>query len=156
VFGSQWSGIKLIQLDPKTGKRLSPDSPLLPLAHNHPIEASFLYKQGEYYYLLVNGGTCCQGPRSTYNIRMGRSKKITGPYLDKDGVDMLKDGGSLFLESTGPLKGPGHAGILVDKGKNWFTCDFEGDLRMGGKATFAILPFRWNPDGWPQADLQEK
>jgi arabinan endo-1,5-alpha-L-arabinosidase len=156
VFGSQWSGIKLVQLDPKTGKRLSPDSSLAPLAHSHPIEASFLYKQAGYYYLFVNWGTCCQGPKSTYNIRMGRSQTITGPYLDKDGVDMLKDGGSLFLESTGPLKGPGHAGILVDKGKNWFTCDFEGDLLMGGKATLAILPFHWNPDGWPQADLQEK
>ncbi len=156
VFGSYWSGIKLVQLDPRTGKRLSSDSPLFSLAYNRQIEASFLYKEGEFYYLFVNWGSCCQGPRSTYNIRMGRSRKITGPYLDKDGADMLKAGGSLFLDSTGPLKGPGHSGILVDKGKHWFTCDFEGDLRMGGKATLAILPFHWNPDGWPQADLQDK
>ena len=155
VFGSQWSGIKLVQLDPKTGKRLSLHSPRFGLANHAPIEASFLYKKEDYYYLFANWGSCCRGVRSTYNIRMGRSKKITGPYLSEDGTDMLKEGGSLFLESTGPLKGPGHAGILEDDGKDWFTCDFEGDVRLGGKPTLAILPFHWNPDGWPRADLQE-
>jgi arabinan endo-1,5-alpha-L-arabinosidase len=39
TFGSYWSGIKLIQLDPKTGKRLAPES----------IEASYLCKHDEYY-----------------------------------------------------------------------------------------------------------
>ena len=156
VFGSYWSGIKLVALDPRTGKLLSPGSAPYSLAHNRQIEASFLYKEGEFYYLFVNWGSCCKGLESTYNIRMGRSRKITGPYLDKDGVDMLKDGGSLFLESTGPLKGPWHSGILIDNGKRWFTCDFEGDARLEGRATFAILPFHWNPDGWPQADLQDK
>jgi arabinan endo-1,5-alpha-L-arabinosidase len=156
VFGSQWSGIKLVQLDPTTGKRIAPDSPRYSLAHNNLIEASYLYKKGDYYYLFVNWGTCCVGARSTYNIRIGRSRTITGPYLDKDGVDMLHDGGSLFLATKLPLTGPGHAGILVDKGQSWFTCDFEADARMRGRATLAILPLHWNADGWPEAELKDK
>jgi len=154
-FGSYWSGIKLVQLDPKTGKRLNPEAPVSPLAYNKSIEASCLYKHGGYYYLFVNWGSCCSGVNSTYNIRVGRSRKITGPYLDKEGADMLKAGGTLVLSSQGPLFGPGHAGILVDGGKSWFSSDFEGDSRMGGKATLAIMPLTWK-SGWPEVEVVDK
>jgi len=156
TFGSYWSGIKLIQLEPQTGKRIAPDSKLLSLAHNESIEASYLCKHDDNYYLFVNWGSCCQGPKSTYNIRIGRSKSVIGPYLDKTGFDMLHGGGSLFLATTnGPLIGPGHAGTLKAQGKDWFTSDFEGDLRMGGKATLAIMPLHWNADGWPEATVND-
>jgi len=156
AFGSYWSGIKLVQLDPQTGKRMAPDSKLFPIAYNESIEASCLCRNDDYYYLFVNWGSCCQGPKSTYNIRIGRSKSVTGPYLDKAGMDMLHGGGSLFLATTnGPLIGPGHAGILHAQGKDWFTSDFEGDLRMDGKATLAIMPLRWNADGWPEATVND-
>jgi len=156
TFGSYWTGIKLIQLDPKTGMRIAPDSKVFSLAYNESIEASYLCRHDDYYYLFVNWGSCCQGPKSTYNIRIGRSKTITGPYLDKAGVDMLKKGGSVFLATTnGPLIGPGHAGTLNAQGKTWFTSDFEGDLRMNGRATLAIMPLRWNADGWPEATVND-
>lgn len=155
TFGSFWSGIKLVQLDPKTGKRLHPDAPLTSLAWNKSIEASFLYKHDGYYYLFVNWGECCHGVNSTYNIRVGRSRKITGPYVDKNGVDMLKGGGTLLLSNKGPLHGPGHAGILNENGKTWFTSHFEGDSRMDGKPTLAIMPLTWN-SGWPVVNVVDK
>jgi arabinan endo-1,5-alpha-L-arabinosidase len=155
AFGSYWSGIKLVQLDPTTGKRLLPDAAVSSLAYNKSIEASFLYKHDGYYYLFVNWGTCCRGVDSTYNIRVGRSRKVTGPYIDKDGVDMLKAGGTLLLSSKGPLFGPGHAGILRNNGKSWFTSDFEGDARMGGKPTLAIMPLTWE-SGWPVVEVVDK
>ena len=156
AFGSYWSGIKLVQLDLQTGKRMAPDSKLFSLAYNESIEASCLCRHDDYYYLFVNWGTCCRGPKSTYNIRIGRSKSVTGPYLDKAGLDLLHSGGSLFLATTnGPLIGPGHAGLLNARGKEWFTSDFEGDLRMNGKATLAIMPLRWNDNGWPEATVND-
>lgn len=156
AFGSYWSGIKLVQLDPQTGRRLAPDSKLFSLAYNESIEASCLCRHDDYYYLFVNWGSCCRGPKSTYNIRIGRSKSVSGPYLDKAGVDLLQRGGSLFLATTnGPLIGPGHAGLLNAQGKEWFTSDFEGDLRMDGRATLAIMPLRWNADGWPEATVND-
>jgi arabinan endo-1,5-alpha-L-arabinosidase len=156
VFGSYWTGIKLIQLDPKTGKRLAPDSKMSSLAFNESIEAAYVCRHDDYYYLFVNWGSCCQGPKSTYNIRIGRSKTVTGPYRDKADVDMLKKGGSVFLATTnGPLIGPGHAGTLNAQGKTWLTSDFEGDLRMNGRATLAIMPLRWNADGWPEATVND-
>jgi len=156
TFGSYWSGIKLIQLDPKTGKRIAPNSELYSLAYNESIEASYMCKHDNYYYLFVNWGSCCQGPKSTYNIRIGRSTTITGPYLDQAGVDLLHRGGSVFLPTTnGPLIGPGHAGTLTVEGKTWFTSDFEGDIRLAGKATLAIMPLQWKADGWPEATVND-
>jgi arabinan endo-1,5-alpha-L-arabinosidase len=155
-FGSFWSGTKLIQLDPQTGKRIAPDSKLYSTAYNESIEASYLCRHEDYYYLFVNWGTCCRGTNSTYNIRIGRSKTVTGPYLDKAGVEMLHKGGSVFLGTTnGPLIGPGHSGTLNAEGKTWFTSDFEGDIRMNGRATLAIMPLRWNADGWPEATVND-
>ena len=39
--------------------------------------------------------------------------------------------------------------------EDWFTSDFEGDLRMNGKATLAIMPLRWNGDGWPETTVND-
>jgi len=156
TFGSYWTGIKLIQLDPKTGLRIAPDSKMTSLAYNNSIEAAYLCRHHDYYFLFVNWGSCCQGPRSTYNIRIGRSKSITGPYFDQAGIDLMKKGGSVFLATTnGPLIGPGHAGTLNAEGKTWITSHFEGDLRMNGRATLAIMPLRWNADGWPEATVHD-
>jgi hypothetical protein len=149
TFGSYWNGIYLTQLDPATGKRLSPSSTTTRLAFNSSIEASFLYQRGGYYYLFVNFGSCCSGIDSTYNIRVGRSTSITGPYLDRKGASMLSSGGSTFLESTARFVGPGHAGIMNDNGTNWFTYHYY-DGNNGGTASLGLAPLTWSADGWPQ------
>ena len=64
---------------------------------------------------------CCSGVISTYNIRMGRRTSITGPYLDRNGVDMVNNGGSIFLQGTGKFTGPGHFAILSEGGNQWFS-----------------------------------
>lgn len=98
------------------------------------------------------GGSCCSGVDSTCNIRVGRGRKVTGPYVDKDGVDMLKAGGTLLPGNTRSLFGTGHAGILIDNGKSWFTSDFEGDIRMEGTVTPAIMPLP-SKSGWPEVEV---
>jgi arabinan endo-1,5-alpha-L-arabinosidase len=151
-FGSQWSGLKLTELDPATGKRLKPDEPLTSIADGEPIEGAYIYKRKGFYYLFENRGTCCSGADSTYHITVGRSKEIKGPYLAKDGLAMLDGGGTLVLATkTGTLIGAGHAGIVEKDGKSWFSCHFEADERMGGKATLGVMPVEWSEDGWPKA-----
>lgn len=147
-FGSFWSGIKLIQLDPATGKRIATNSPIYSLAYQRAIEAPCITRHGEYYYLFINWGQCCRGTNSTYNIRIGRGQKITGPYLDKAGMDMAREGGTIFLETSGPVIGPGHAGIFSEGGTNWFSYHFyDGNNR--GSATLAVRRLQWNANGWP-------
>ncbi len=150
AFGSFWSGIKLVQLDPTTGKRLAPDSPIHALARAKSIEASYIYFHDGYYYLFVNWGTCCRGVDSTYEIRVGRSREITGPYCDKAGADLREGGGSLFLATEGPFIGPGHAGILRDGGHFWLSVHFY-DRTQRGMSNLAIRPLLWDADGWPVA-----
>jgi arabinan endo-1,5-alpha-L-arabinosidase len=151
VFGSFWSGIKLVQLDANTGKRIDTNSLMYSLAFNDSIEASYIYPHDGNYYLFVNWGKCCRGTNSTYEIRVGRSPRVTGPYFDKDGEDMLVGGGSSFLASRGPFIGPGQSGIYSENGADWFSCHFYDGTR-NGKAALAILPLAWDKNGWPQID----
>ena len=147
-FGSFWSGIKLIQLDPKTGLRLAPDAPIHSLAYHKDIEAAAIQPHDGWYYLFVNWGTCCRGVNSTYEMRVGRSREITGPYLDKDGRDMMQEGGTVLLGSDGAFIGPGHAGIFEEDGKSWLSCHFYDGTRRGA-ATLAVRPLQWDSEGWP-------
>jgi len=149
AFGSFWSGIKLIELNPQTGERVAPDSPIYSLAHNDSIEAAYIYPHEKWYYLFVNWGLCCRGTNSTYEIRVGRAHTITGPYLDADGTDMMDDGGSPFLAASGAFIGPGHAGIVSKDRADWFSCHFYDGTR-GGLSTLAVLPLQWQTNGWPQ------
>jgi len=149
AFGSFWTGIKLVELDPKSGKRIAPDSPVHSLAWKDEIEAAAIYRHGDHYYLFVNWGRCCRGVKSTYNIRVGRSRAITGPYIDREGVDLRKGGGTLFLGTEGRFVGPGHAGILEDGGKEWISYHFY-DAETNGRATLAVRPLGWSADGWPE------
>jgi uncharacterized protein len=146
AFGSYWSGVKLVGLNSQNGNI---DSQRTSLARHDSIEAPCLYRHGDFYYLFVNWGQCCRGTDSTYEIRVGRSAKVTGPYLDRDGVDMMQGGGSLFLGSRGTFIGPGHAGILKVGHQEWFSCHFY-DGNRGGRSALAVRRLAWTSDGWPE------
>ena len=153
-FGSYSDGILIMQIDPSTGKRFSSTSPIYRVSNNGPTffsnteEGSCLYQHGGYYYLFVNFGSCCKGIGSTYNIRVGRSTSVTGPYYDRDGINMTNGGGTMVLESTGRYIGPGHAAIMNDNGTYWFTYHYY-DGNNNGTPTVGINRLYWTPDGWP-------
>jgi arabinan endo-1,5-alpha-L-arabinosidase len=146
-FGSFWSGIKVVELDPLTGKRKA-DAPLHSIARKREIEAPFIYQHDNHYYLFVNWGFCCRGTNSTYNIRIGRAEKITGPYLDKDGRDLNEGGGTLLLASEDTMIGPGHAGIIKVGDQHHFSYHFY-DATQRGRPTLAVRPLNWDAQGWP-------
>ena len=151
-FGSFWNGIYMVQLDPGTGLINTSNPGRIHEAFNNatgdPIEASYLYHHGNYYYLFANWGTCCAGVNSTYNIRMGRSTNITGPYLDRNGVNMVSGGGTLFLKTTGKFIGPGQMGILEGDGIEYFGYHYY-DGNNNGAPTYDLEPLAWTADGWP-------
>ena len=148
TYGSYFGYIRLVELDPKTGKRLYPQRPPVNVAINS--EASIIIGHEGWYYLLVTHGSCCAGAASSYSIRMGRARAVTGPYLDRSGTDMLQGGGSLFLGSSGRLVGPGHFGLLdLGDGVQKFSCHYEADLDRGGISVLDIRPLLWR-DGWPE------
>lgn len=148
-YGSYHGNIELVQLDPKTGLRIATNSPVTIIANQS--EASDIICREGFYYLFVNHNGCCQGSNSTYNIRVGRSPKVTGPYLDKYGDPMTDGGGTLFLASEGKDIGPGHFGLLVEDGVEKFSCHYEAEIGRAGRSILDIRPLLWTLDGWPQA-----
>jgi arabinan endo-1,5-alpha-L-arabinosidase len=149
AFGSYWSGIKLVELDPQTGHRRAPNAPLGALAAKAQIEAPFLYRHADRYYLFVNWGQCCQGTNSTYEIRVGRSDQVTGPYRDREDKDLRTGGGTLVLGSEGAFIGPGHASIVTVAGQEWFSFHYY-DARNRGRPTLGLRKLTWDKEGWPE------
>lgn len=146
-YGSYHGNIELVQLDPQTGQRIATNSPVTIVA-NESEASDIMYHDG-WFYLFVNHGSCCQGASSTYNIRVGRAHKITGPYFDKDGQPMTVGGGTLFLAANGNDVGPGHFGLLKDDGVEKFSCHYEAVLGRQGRSVLDIRPLLWTLDGWP-------
>ncbi len=149
VYGSYFGYIRLVELDPATGQRRDPNDKPVDLAIN--CEAAIMIHHQGWYYLLATHGSCCRGADSGYNIRVGRSKKITGPFLDHEGIDMIQGGGKLFLGSGGRYIGPGHFGLIdLGDGVQKFSLHYEADLDRGGASVLDIRPLLWK-DGWPTA-----
>ena len=149
TYGSYFGYIRLVELDPTTGQRLHPKEAPRNIAING--EASDMIYHDGWYYLLVTHGSCCRGADSGYNIRVGRSKNVAGPFVDNMGVDMLQGGGKLFVGSAGRVIGPGHFGLLdLGQGVQKFSLHYEADLDRGGASVLDIRPLQWK-DGWPVA-----
>ena len=109
-YGTYFGFIRLVELDPKTGKRMEGNQPV-DIAID--CEATDLIYRDGWYYLLGTHGTCCDGPNSTYNIVVGRSRKVTGPYMDNVGRSMLEGGGRMVVAAGGRVVGPGHFGLFT-------------------------------------------
>jgi arabinan endo-1,5-alpha-L-arabinosidase len=153
AFGSFWGGIKLRRLDPATGKPSDKDPALYSLASRRPlhppaIESPSIVHHGGYYYLFASFDFCCRGTDSTYNIRVGRSAEITGPYADQDGKPMLEGGGTLLMEGTSAWRGPGGQSVLHDQ--NRYLLAFHAYDGTYGRPTLQICRLVWQ-NGWPRA-----
>lgn len=154
-FGSYSSGILVTELDPATGLRKNTGSLQATQVANNSgggwgssIEGSALVKHGSSYYLFVNYGTCCSGVDSTYNIRVGRSASPTGPFVDKNGVDLRSGGGSMFLTDDGKMIGPGHFSTYSESGQDYFGYHYyNGDTN--GTPTYGLRSLYWTSDNWP-------
>lgn len=163
ALGSFWTGIKLFALDPKTGKLADAKAKPYAIARRPapaggpaPVEAPFIVPHGGFYYLFVSYDYCCKGVNSTYYTVVGRSAKITGPYLGKDGSALMEGGGTIFLradlQEQQRFRGPGHAGWLHDKDGRDYVVYHAYDREKNGAPTLRIAPVRWGADGWPVAD----
>lgn len=151
VFGSHWSGIKMIKIDYDTGKQSTEDETVYPIAsrriHPRAVEAPFIIFREGYYYLFVSFDQCCRGSGSTYNVRVGRSESITGPYVDREGVSMLEDGGTQITFPTVQFRGPGHNAIFSEDGQDYIVYHAYDRLK-GGTPTLRIHPLAWDEEGW--------
>lgn len=148
-FGSFWDGIRLVELDPVTGKPL-PDADILPIASRGggAVEAPAILEHGGKFYLFVSFDRCCSGLASTYRIMVGRADTITGPYLDAEGKPMLEGGGTELVKTTGRYRGPGGQEVFMRDGEPWLVFHYY-DRDQGGMPKLYLAPIIWSTDGWP-------
>lgn len=159
TWGSFWNGIKMRRIDPVTGKPSTDDTTLYSLAsrprlnpHQTPpvegaIEAPFLVRRGDYWYLFVSFDFCCRGAKSDYKVVVGRSGSITGPFVDKNGKLMSEGGGSLVVEgATDSWHGAGHEAVFQEDGKDYLL--FHAYSATTGMPQLQISTMDWD-DGWP-------
>ncbi len=147
-YGTYFGTIRLIELDPKTGFRVKGNK-----EKDIAIDCEatdLLYRDG-WYYLLGTHGTCCDGVNSTYNIVVGRSRSVEGPYIDNVGRDMFHGGGKMVIAAGDRKTGPGHFGrTVIEDGVEVMSCHFEADFDLSGRSTLGIRPLLWK-NGWPVA-----
>ena len=147
-YGTYFGTIRLIELDPATGERVKGNKEL-DIAID--CEATDLIYRDGWYYLLGTHGTCCDGVNSTYNIVAGRSRSVTGPYIDNVGRDMFHGGGKMVIAAGDRVCGPGHFGrTIIDEGVEIMSCHYEADFDQGGRSVLGIRPLLWR-NGWPVA-----
>lgn len=84
-------------------------------------EGTYIHKRKGYYYLFASTGTCCEGLKSTYQTVVGRSKKLFGPYLDKQGEAMMNNRHETLIRKNDSFVGNGHNSEIVtdDAGNDW-------------------------------------
>jgi arabinan endo-1,5-alpha-L-arabinosidase len=160
VFGSFWKGIKLFRLNEELN---APSEPQVwytvsarprdyfteeQNAGEGAVEAPFIFKKNNYYYLFVSFDFCCRGLESNYKVMAGRSEKITGPYLDKEGRNMVFGGGSLVLGGNKDWPGVGHNAVCTIDGTDYLICHGY-DASDNGISKLIILKMDWDENGWP-------
>jgi arabinan endo-1,5-alpha-L-arabinosidase len=175
VFGSFWDGIKMVKLssDAKTvaedigriptiaSQKSDSKAPNPPSVDNNPvdaggnaIEAPFIFRKGKYYYLFASIDYCCKGVNSTYKMIVGRSEKLTGPYIDRSGKPMAKGGGTILLAGDENWHGVGHNAVVSFDGTDYLV--FHGyDAHDSGKPKLNIRKLNWDTDGWPVVVKEE-
>jgi len=164
AFGSFWGGLKLVKLSPDLLSLAQPEEwytiarqpRTFALDDTDPgdgaIEAPFIYRHYQYYYLFVSVDYCCRGLDSTYKILVGRSRNVEGPYVDKDGVLLSRGGGTLVAEGNEDWAAVGHCSAYIFDGKSYLV--FHGyDRRDNGRSKLIIREIKWDGSDWPSIDL---
>jgi arabinan endo-1,5-alpha-L-arabinosidase len=168
AFGSFWTGIKMRRIDAKTGLLSKEDTKLYSLARrkrpdNPPagppglpgdwqaVEAPFVVHYDDYYYLFVSFDLCCRGTKSNYKTMVGRSRSVTGPYVDAAGTPLLEGGGTPLLLGNSRWIGPGGESLLQQKDGDIIV--FHAYDGTSGDAYLQISTIAW-VDGWPEVALE--
>ncbi len=170
VFGSFWEGLKLVKLTPDrlalaepidhlptlASRQTDPTAPNPPATTGNPvdaggnaIEAPFIFKHGEQYYLFASIDYCCRGAQSTYKMIVGRAKALAGPYTDRAGVPLARGGGTILLAGDAKWYGVGHCAVCTFDGVDYLVFHGYDASDEKARSKLRIAPLTWDAEGWP-------
>ena len=120
------------------------------------FEAPYIIERDGYYYFFGSTGSCCAGAASSYQVRVGRSENLLGPYEDRQGRNLLGTNGSLVVGDGEQFVGNGHNAAIQDDAGDWWLI-YHGidrnEAYLPGGATrrpLMIDKIVWDSSGWPQ------
>jgi beta-xylosidase len=160
AFGSFWDGLKMVKLNPDLKSIAQPQQwftiskrkRTFELADTNPgdgaLEAPFIFKKNGYYYQFLSWDLCCRGKNSTYKVVVGRSKSITGPYLDKEGKLLTEGGGTLLIQGNENWYGAGHNSAYTFDGKDYIVFHAY-EIKNNGRPKLEIKELQWDANLWP-------
>jgi arabinan endo-1,5-alpha-L-arabinosidase len=158
-FGSFWNGLKMVKLDASLLKVAEPQEwytvarreRTFSLEDKDPgdaaLEAPFVFKKDDYYYLFLSWDYCCRGEKSTYKVVVGRSKTVQGPYADAAGKELNQGGGTLVIEGNKNWAGVGHNSAYTFNGTDYMIFHAY-DMSRKGAPKLKIKEIKWK-NGWP-------
>lgn len=164
VFGSFWSGMKLVKLDSTLTAIAKPEEWYTVArrprdfktddadAGAGAIEAPFIFRKDGYYYLFVSFDYCCRGVESNYKVMVGRSENIRGPYVDREGRRLDEGAGTLVVTGNERWPGVGHNSAYTFNGKDYLVFHAY-DASDNGRPKLKVQEIVWDADGWPSVSL---
>lgn len=156
LWGS-FFGIYIMELDVTDDVMITPKLDTKRQIAGNAYEGINLWKRDGYYYLIGSIGSCCEGQKSTYTTVVARSKDLFGPYVDKQGGQMLDNKHEVILHKNDRFVGTGHnSTLLEDDEKNTWMLYHAFELeRLDAQRQVLLDRILWDEDGWPYVDKLE-
>jgi arabinan endo-1,5-alpha-L-arabinosidase len=119
------------------------------------VEASWLLRHDDFYYLFYSGDNCC-GPDAEYGVMVARSHSATGPFETLEQAKGVPH--SLMLFKSERWLAPGHNSTVTDKaGQVWIVYHAIDVNRprqrqqdeINSRRILLIDRIEWR-DGWPR------
>ncbi len=140
-------GIYQFEIDPETGKKLSPVRLIWKGTGGRYPEGPHLYKINGWYYLMIAEGGTEYGHMET----IARSKSPWGPFepCPKNPILTHRNVSGQFS----PIQGTGHADLVQAHDGSWWMVFLafrptQGNWHHLGRETF-LAPVTWDEEGWP-------
>lgn len=153
LFWGSFRGIHAIELDIKDGKVALKEGSQKQQVAGTAYEGVMIHKHKGYYYMFASTGSCCSGLKSTYTTVVGRSKKLMGPYVDKEGKPMLENNHEILISNGNGFKGTGHNSEIIKdkKGQDWIFYHAYWE-RTPSKGRLLLADKLVWEKGWPRVE----
>lgn len=139
-------GIHLAQIDPTSGKLLTPVRNIWAGTGGRYPEGPHLYKKDGWYYLMIAEG----GTQFGHKVTIARSTHIDGPYHANPGNPIMTHAD--MNAETSPFQGVGHGDMVQAADGSWFILAHafrvNGEHQILGRET-VLAPVRWDKGAWP-------
>ncbi len=115
------------------------------------FEGCYLHYRQGWWYMFVSSGFFGD---HTYKLQVGRARRLTDPFLNRDGKPMTEGFATpvIWSDKGDNFYGPGHCGEIFRASDGaeyiFYHCHVRDSRRPEQRAMFVSL-IQWDAEGWP-------